>query len=109
VVDGGVPSIKILLVQQDGMGKANALKAVASALDNFDVGIITCIGIAGSLSVDMRLGDVCYSGSVIDVYENSKASDKDGRIILEFSPTHYDTPKKLPPPSISLEFCPISK
>ena len=95
VVDSGVSAIKILLVQQDGMGKTNAYKATASALDNFDVGIVICIGIAGSLSADIGLGDVCYSGSVIDVYENSKASDKDGHISLEFSPTHYDTPKEI--------------
>src|SRR6516162_9431910 len=95
VVDSGVSSIKILIVQQDGMGKTNAYKATASALDNFDVGIVICIGIAGSLSGDMGLGDVCYSGSVIDVYDNSKASDQDGYISLEFSPTHYDTLKEI--------------
>jgi nucleoside phosphorylase len=95
-VDSGAQSITMLVVQQEGMGKAHAVQAVSSALQDFSTGIVTCFGIAGSLSDDMRLGDVCYSGSIIDVYDNIRASDDSkGQLDFGFSPNYYKTPREI--------------
>jgi nucleoside phosphorylase len=95
-VDSGAQSITMLVVQQEGMGKAHAVQAVSSALQDFSTGLVTCLGIAGSLSDDMCLGDVCYSGSIIDVYDNIRASDNsEGQLDFGFSPNYYKTPREI--------------
>jgi nucleoside phosphorylase len=95
-VDGGSNLIKMLVVQQEGMGKAHAAQAVSSSFQDFSAGMVVCVGIAGSLTDDMRLGDVCYSGSIIDVYDNIKASDNlKGQLDFGFSPHHYSTPREI--------------
>lgn len=39
-----------------------------------------------------RLGDVCYTGQIIDVYDNSKVVDSEnGGTSIEFSPVRYST------------------
>ena len=77
------------------MGKTSAQRTAKILLDKFDTKIIICLGIAGSLSNDLGLGDVCYSGSIIDVLDNSKASDVADGIDIEFSPTHFLTPREI--------------
>lgn len=77
VVDSGAPEIRMLVLQQHGMGKTYATNAAAIILAKYDVGLIICLGIAGSLSDDMHLGDVCYTGRVVDVLDNAKIVDAD--------------------------------
>lgn len=63
-------------------------------LDRYKISLICCVGIAGSLSDDMRLGDVCHSSTIIDVLDNAKFSDTtDGAdgVNVELSPKHYET------------------
>jgi len=92
VVDTGDPTIRMLVTAQQDMGKQNAALASARILDAYKAGIVVCLGIAGSISNDMELGDVCYSGSIVDVLENSKAiDDDDGELDLEFSSNQYQT------------------
>jgi nucleoside phosphorylase len=96
VVDSGAPDIRMLVVQQHGMGKTHATNAAATMLAKYDVGLIVCLGIAGSLSDDMHLGDVCYTGRVVDVLDNAKIVDADEKATTadtELSPTHYTTPR----------------
>ncbi|MDR6289068.1 nucleoside phosphorylase [Inquilinus ginsengisoli] len=88
--------IKILMVQQEDMGKTHARNALSCALEEFDIGIVICLGIGGCLSDDLKLGDVCYSNKIFDVLDNAKASDVDGgKLNIEFSPTHYATDRVL--------------
>jgi len=95
-VETGEPGVSMLVVQQEAMGRQAAYHAVADNLAEFDVGLVACLGIAGALSGDLSLCDVCYSETVIDVYENSKASDrKDGGIELALSPTFQNSPRPL--------------
>lgn len=80
-------------IQQKGMGKEYASQATRYILDNYDVGVVVCIGIAGSLSNDVGLCDVCYTGRVFDVLENAKVDTKtkEGEMDIEFSPIFYET------------------
>lgn len=95
VVDSGNPDIRVIVVQQQGMGKMHATNAANFLLGRYDLGLITCLGIAGSLNEDMRLGSVCYSGKVADVLDNNRVTDGEDEETseTEFSPTHYDTPE----------------
>jgi nucleoside phosphorylase len=78
------------------MGKSHAGRAVSDALQEYDAGLMVCLGIAGSLSDDLRLGDVCYSGAIIDVYDNARAADSEGgELDLSFSPTYFNTPREV--------------
>ena len=96
IVESGKADVSMLVVQQPGMGKANAIKATSEVLANFDVGLVVCLGIAASLSKDLSLGDVCYSGTIIDVLENAKALDvEDGTLDIALSPTQYETPRNI--------------
>ncbi len=86
----------MLLIQQEGMGRGHAASAVNTALAEYDIGLVVCLGIAGGLSADLKLGDVCYTGTVIDVHDNAKASDSaQGSIDLDFAPKHFATPRAL--------------
>ncbi|MGB3643350.1 MAG: hypothetical protein WBA15_02625 [Mesorhizobium sp.] len=85
----GDAGLSMLVVQQEEMGRRSAQEAVEIAFDEFDFGFVICLGIAGSLSEDLRLCDVCYSEHVDDFYDNTKAQDaQDGEMELRFSPHH---------------------
>ena len=86
---------KILVVQQDDMGKTAAQRATSAALQKYDFGIITCVGIAGALNNDLELGDVCYSSMVIDVFDNAKVTDGDNGTERALAPNFYPTPVEL--------------
>ena len=88
-VDTGDPSVSMLVVQQEGMGRTSARDAVESAFDEFDFSLVICLGIAGSLTGDLSLCDVCYSYEIYDVYDNTKAHEgKGGELDIAFSPNH---------------------
>jgi len=90
-VSSGLEDIKILVVAQDEMGRSSARRCVASALADFDAGLVVCLGIAGGLSNDLSLGSVCYSGTVVDVYDNAKVVDLEAGLDTAFAPTHMHT------------------
>lgn len=97
VVDTGSPDISMIVIQQHAMGRTAATSAASYVLQNYDIGLIVCLGIAGSMSDDMGLADVCYTGELLDVLDNAKIVDADGKdgevgSETEFSPTHYETP-----------------
>ena len=79
-------------ILQEDMGKAAATRAAETILNVFEVGIVAVIGIAGGLSNDVAVGDVCFSGGIVDVLENAKQStDKDGRAAQEFNSKFFVT------------------
>lgn len=96
LVEVGSADIKCLVVQQAQMGRTASSQAASEILGSYDVGMFICLGIAGSLSGDMNLADVCYTGTLLDVYDNSKTEDLDaGGIVVKFSPTYFDTPTEM--------------
>lgn len=89
----GITGIVIL---QDEMGPWGATRAANSILGQYNCGIMICGGIAGKLSNDLEIGDVCYSGTVIDTTSNGKIEDGDGGgENVALAPNFFLTPKKL--------------
>lgn len=94
--------VTMLVVVQDEMGRSSASNSATEALNEFTCDLFICLGIAGGLSKDLKLGDVCYSGNVLDVNDNAKTTDGgEGAINLELSPFTYRTDKAL---SLALDF-----
>lgn len=90
-----------IAVLQTGMGRSAAQEAVRHVLDRFSCSVYICLGIAGAIAKDLNLGDVCYSGQVIDIYDNSKVKDKGDGVDLSYSPDYYETPQNI---SLALNF-----
>jgi nucleoside phosphorylase len=101
-VDPGDTAYTILAIQCTGAGRIHAANALQEACLRYDIGVVVCVGIAGALSSDLRLGDVCYTGTVTDIFDNAKASDDEAQgIDLSFVPTLFSTDQTL---SISFNF-----
>lgn len=105
-VDTGNSEITMLVANIPDFGKQEAARRTRELLGKYSFGLITCIGIAGRLSTDLKLGDVCYSGNVLDLNERIKISDehnekksagkeKETKTKFAFTPTHYETPQVL--------------
>ncbi len=94
-MDSPDPDLRIIAVQAFEMGRPSSEKALRTITDEFDVGIVVCLGIAGALSKDLSLCDVCYTGEILDVLDNAKASDGDDKATLKFFPKYYETPNTL--------------
>ena len=85
-----------LAILQDDMGYWGATSAANSITGNYNTSLVVCGGIAGNLSSDMSIGDVCYSGTIIDTVTNGKIEDtNNGDESVELSPDFFPTPKHL--------------
>lgn len=63
------------------------------------MGLFICIGIGAGISTDVAIGDVCYTGTLIDVSDNSKITERPGEAPqLSLAPTTYETPRALVTP-----------
>ncbi|KAB0566117.1 hypothetical protein [Brucella pituitosa] len=93
-------------ILQDAMGKAAATRATEMLLGRYNIGIIALIGIAGGLAPDVGIGDVCFSGPVYDIVENTKVSDGGkGKIKIDYNTIPYKTDTHL---SFSLKYISLS-
>lgn len=91
--------IKVLIALQHDMGRTEAIISTTKLLEQYDATIMVSMGIAASLSKDTILGDVCYTGSILDIYDNSKSIDKSPGISdIKLSPSYYATPKTITMP-----------
>jgi nucleoside phosphorylase len=73
---------KFLLCHPSEWGNAVSQYYMQEITAAFKVHLMICIGIAGGISDDVRLGDVVVSSSVYDISERQKVTDKS---------TEYDT------------------
>ncbi|MEO1255698.1 MAG: hypothetical protein AAFY41_12580, partial [Bacteroidota bacterium] len=93
------PEISILGTLLPNWGKSAASAAIRSVKKKFDFGAVVGIGIAGNLSSDLSIGDVCHTGKVIDILERSKVfSDEDtndNKKDTSYSSTYFETPNAL--------------
>ncbi|MER8445332.1 hypothetical protein NKH52_19285 [Mesorhizobium sp. M1066] len=80
-------------ILQDDMGKAAAGRAADALINRYEIGVILVLGIAGGISGDVAVGDVCFTGSVVDVLENSKVSDSKDGLKMSFNNKFYKTDK----------------
>jgi nucleoside phosphorylase len=84
-------NLKVIAVKQERMGRSAAAAACRHILERFHPKIYVTLGIAGCLTSDLSLGDVAYTGTLIDVYDNSKVTDaEDGEgVNIDFEPEFY--------------------
>ena len=86
-----------IVIQQDQMGKMAAFRAAEHLLNEYNIGVMVCLGIAGGLSTDLHIGDVCYSERIIDVYDNAKvwpaagSVDTELRCLMELEVSNAET------------------
>lgn len=66
---------RLISVLAEGMGIDNAHDATAAGIARFKPNLIVCLGIAGSLTADLKIGDVSVSSEVIDISQNIKISE----------------------------------
>lgn len=91
-----VDGLRIVAFLQDGMGKSSAAKTTRSLLENYQVGVVVVLGIAGGLSGDVGIGDICITGTVVDVLENSSVKEHNkGGLKVEFAPRYFSTDSRL--------------
>jgi nucleoside phosphorylase len=69
------PNFKMISVLASGMGIDNAYAATSAGIARFKPNLIICLGIAGSLTSDLKIGDVSVSNEVIDISQNIKISE----------------------------------
>lgn len=95
-VDAECGDLKVIVAQCTDQGPNEARRACEALFRNFDVGMVVCIGIAGRISNDLLLGDVCYTGVILDVSEGQKIIDLRGSkkskgIEILLSPESFST------------------
>lgn len=65
----------LIVASQDEMGVSTANATIRAIKPDFQPHLVICIGIAGSLSDDVTLGDVCFTQEVLDINENQKVEN----------------------------------
>lgn len=68
-------SVRLISVLASGMGIENAQDATTAGIARFNADMVVCIGIAGGLTSDLKLGDISVSGEIIDISQNMKISE----------------------------------
>lgn len=96
-LDVGDDDLTVVAFLQDGMGKAAATRTADRIVQAYEVGVMAVVGIAGGLSDDVALGEVCFSTTIIDVLENSKVSDgqRGAGTKTQFNPEFHPTDRLL--------------
>lgn len=87
-----VSNVRLISVLAEQMGAQSAGESAAIALENFSPDLIVVIGIAGSVSSDLAIGDVCVSNEIMDVLHNNKVEDsktKGKATEISFAPDFY--------------------
>lgn len=86
------PNVRLISVLAEQMGAQSAGDSAAIALEHFAPDLIVVIGIAGAVSSDLAIGDVCVSNEIMDVLHNSKVEDgkaKGKSTEISFAPDFY--------------------
>lgn len=73
--DIDVDGYRLFSVLAAGAGTDHAYDAVSRAVPKTEPNLVICLGIAGSLSSDMKIGDVAVSSEVIDISQNMKITE----------------------------------
>lgn len=67
---------RVVSVLSRGMGNDDAFDATAAGIKKFNPNMVVCIGIAGSLTDDLKIGDVCISNEIVDISQNMKVTEE---------------------------------
>ena len=77
-------------------GNDTAYKVMNEALGHFSPKAAFCIGIAGAISSDAKLGDVFYSTHVLDLTQRMKQEkDKSGASRIKYDPNSYPSDESI--------------
>lgn len=82
---------RLLIVAGQEMGSNAAQGALNLIQRHAKFSTVVCLGICGSLSADLGLADVCYTGHCFDITQNSKVKGREHLI----STIPYRTPVKI--------------
>lgn len=77
--DIGLSDFTLTSVLAENMGSDNAASATYAAIADLNPDLIVCLGIAGALSNDVVLGDVCIASEIIDVLHNVRSATPSAR------------------------------
>ena len=81
--------VRLISVLANQMGAQSASESAEFAISKLVPDMIVIVGIAGAVSGDVAIGDVCVSNEVIDVLHNNKVTDKRGKSDIAFAPDFY--------------------
>lgn len=77
-------------------GNDAAYKVMTEALGIFSPKAVFCVGIAGAISSDAKLGDVFYSTHVLDLTQRMKQErDKSGASRIKYDPDSYPSDESI--------------
>lgn len=91
----GRDDIRVISVLAEQMGSQSALMSASQAIEDFSPDLVVVLGIAGGLSSDVMIGDVCISNEILDVLHNTKVMDKNGSPDITFAPDFYNIDAEL--------------
>lgn len=72
--DSGLRDYNIISILPVGMGQDHAFNAAEEAIERFSPDMVICVGIAGGLDSDLKIGDIAVSQELIDISQNMKVS-----------------------------------
>ena len=82
-------NVRLISALSEQMGSQSALLSALKSVNEFAPDMVVMLGIAGALSGDAKIGDVCTSNYVLDVLHNAKISDGKRGPKLEVAPDSY--------------------
>lgn len=94
-IDLGRNDLSAVAFLQDDMGKSASARAADRMFASYDIGIVIVLGIAGGLSSDASIGDICFSGTIIDVLENAKIGEDKKSQKAKYTPKFLSTDPRL--------------
>lgn len=107
--DSGRPDLRLISILSEQMGALSAGNSADLAIREFDPDLVVVLGIAGGVSSDLTLGDVCISNEILDVLHNNKVSEKDGISDISFAPHFYSVDAELVSTFAFLRIHPVLK
>lgn len=83
-------NIRLISILSQQMGAESARDSAELAIREFSPDMVVIVGIAGGISSDLSVGDVCVSNTIYDVLNNNKITEiSEDKSDLAFSPkTH---------------------
>lgn len=89
------PGYRLISVLAEEMGSVSAAQSAEAAIADLRPNLVIVLGIAGGVSKDLMVGDVCVSNEVFDVLQNTKVSDSGGAIDVSLAPDFYGVDAEL--------------
>jgi nucleoside phosphorylase len=93
--ESGREDVRLISILASQMGAQSALLSANAAVQDYNPDLVVVIGIAGGISSDLQVGDICISNEIIDILQNTKISEKNGKPEIAFAPDFYPVDAEL--------------